>query len=232
YSSRPYEPTVQSHTFANTNFVFYYRRINTLLQSILKCVQDNRGVQRKPAILPISSLAEMDDFENIDDNGFTEVVNYFNYIGGFNLKEAINLCLKEALKDLLTPSFTWWGREGGQRPLYNARIIIAIYGMIFFLSLLTIPYCFNHVLCINCTALHYILFVESMCNNKHFPKPTRSEFQAQAKEALRAAKERARSKVRGPRQRVPNPRDRNFWNDEQEPEQEQDENRDNGNNVK
>jgi len=62
-------------------------------------------------------------------------VNYLHYIGGFNLKEAVNLCLKEALKDSLTPSFTWWGREGGPRPLYNARIIVAIYGTSVFLFL-------------------------------------------------------------------------------------------------
>jgi len=56
-----------------------------------------------------------------------------------------------------------------------------------------------------------------MCKNKHFAKPTRSEFQVQAKEALRAAKERARSRLRGPRARMPNlQRNRDFWNDERE----------------
>lgn len=66
--------------------------------------------------------------------------------------------------------------------------------------------------------MYYILFTEAICNNIHFPKPTRSQFQAQAKEALRAAKERARSKLRGPRARVQNPQNRNFWTDEPEPE--------------
>lgn len=139
-------------------------------------------------------------------------MNYFHYIGGFNLKEATNLCLKEALQDSLTLSFTWWGREE-QRPLYNTRIIIAIYGTNFFLFLL---YHYYHVSLLTvCT--YCILFTDAMCNNKHFP--TRSEFQTQAKEALRAAKERARSRLRGPRARMANPRDRDFWND-QEPEEE------------
>jgi hypothetical protein len=45
------------------------------------------------------------------------------------------------------------------------------------------------------------------------------DFQSQAKEALRAAKERARKKL-GPRARMPpNQRNRNFWNDEAEREQ-------------
>jgi len=132
-------------------------------------------------------------------------VNYLHYIGGFNLKEAVNLCLKEALKDSLTPSFTWWGREGEPRPLYNARIIVAIYGTSVFLFLhvninIIITFLF---LSINCVFLRF--FAKAVCKNRHFQKPTRTEFQTQAKEALRAAKERARSKLLGPRARVPNP---------------------------
>ncbi|XP_036141759.1 uncharacterized protein LOC118645218 [Monomorium pharaonis] len=173
-----------------------FKRTNTLLQNILKCVQpNNHGVPRKPAVRPISSLAEMDDFENMNEDEYNDVVNYLRYIGGFNLKEAVNLCLKETLKDTVTPSFTWWGREkreGAQRPLYNARLIIAIY--------------------------------DAVCKNLHFPKPTRTEFQTQAKEALRAAKERARTKLQGPRARMPVPRNRNFWNDEPEREQEEEAN--------
>nr|XP_012214534.1 PREDICTED: uncharacterized protein LOC105667362 [Linepithema humile] len=106
------------------------KRMNGLLHNLLKCVQSNNDrdrVPRKPACLPISSVIEMDAFEDIDDNDFREVVNYFKYIGGFNLKEAVNLCLKEGLQDSVTPSFTWWGREKDQRPLYNTRFVIAIY---------------------------------------------------------------------------------------------------------
>lgn len=62
-------------------------------------------------------------------------MNYFRYIGGFNLKEAINLYLKESLEDSLTPLFTWFGREEDQRALYNARLTIAIYGTIYLISL-------------------------------------------------------------------------------------------------
>lgn len=49
--------------------------MNTLLQSIYKCVQDRKGVPNKPAVLPISSLAEMDDFENMEENRFIDVVS-------------------------------------------------------------------------------------------------------------------------------------------------------------
>lgn len=54
-----------------------------------------------------------------------------------------------------------------------------------------------------------------MCNNKHFDKPTRSEFQAHMREALRTAKERLRSKTRGHRMQMVNNRNRrNLWSDE------------------
>ena len=50
---------------------------------------------------------------------------YFQHVGGFTAKEAINLSFKEAIKDNLTTKFTWFGREeSGLQPLYNTRIII------------------------------------------------------------------------------------------------------------
>jgi len=52
-----------------------YSRTNTLLEDVLKSIQDHRGVPQKPAILPISSLTEMNDFENIDENRYTNVVS-------------------------------------------------------------------------------------------------------------------------------------------------------------
>jgi len=55
-----------------------------------------------------------------------------------------------------------------------------------------------------------------LIQNKHFEKPTRSEFQAQMREALRMSKERHRSRSRktiphGGGTRV----QRDLWNDEQ-----------------
>jgi len=60
-----------------------------------------------------------------------------------------------------------------------------------------------------------ISFSEAVCNNKHFEKPTRSEFQAQMKKALRTAKERLRSKMRPRKQFVTDVTiRRNMWNDD------------------
>ncbi|GAB1867451.1 DUF4806 domain-containing protein [Camponotus japonicus] len=162
------------------------KRMNGLLEKILKCVQNRNSIAQKPAILPISTLDQMDAFQNIDDNGYSDVVNYFQYIGGFHLKEAVNLCFKEGFADQLTRTFTWWGREEGQRPLYNARFIMAIY--------------------------------EAICRNRHFQRPTRAEFQTQMRDTLRVAKDRYRSRMRGPRaRRVGAPRvNRDFWEEEEE----------------
>jgi len=60
-------------------------------------------------------------------------------------------------------------------------------------------------------------FSEAVCTNRHFEKPTRSEFQMQFREALRTAKERLRHRLRGSRIR-PNNRERinrRLWSDEQ-----------------
>jgi len=57
-------------------------------------------------------------------------VDYLRYVGGFSVKEAVNLSFKEVINDSLMTAFTWFGREQGPQPLYKTRIIMAIYGMI------------------------------------------------------------------------------------------------------
>lgn len=49
--------------------------MNTLLQSILKYVQNRNRVTCKPSSLPIASLEEMDTFEGMDENAYTDVVS-------------------------------------------------------------------------------------------------------------------------------------------------------------
>lgn len=49
--------------------------MNTLLEKILKCVQDRRHPTQKPDILPIASLTEMDRFERIDEEDYSDVVS-------------------------------------------------------------------------------------------------------------------------------------------------------------
>jgi len=94
--------------------------------------------------------------------------------------------------------------------MYNTRFVIAIYGMIF--------YDFWEHICHYHAYFTYnvtcIFFSEAICNNRYFEKPTRSEFQAQMREALRTAKGRLQSKIRGPRKQPGDGINRNFWNDE------------------
>jgi len=66
---------------------------------------------------------------------------------------------------------------------------MGIYGKIFFIFLhITV------VIIIACLGTNNVLlevfFLEAVCSNQHFQKPTRSEFQVQFWEALRTAKER------------------------------------------
>ncbi|EFN78506.1 hypothetical protein EAI_08551 [Harpegnathos saltator] len=69
-------------------------KLDGTLQNILRHVEvhrERRGVPRKPDGLPICDITDFNAFEAIDDDGFTEAVSYLEYIGGFNLKEAVNL---------------------------------------------------------------------------------------------------------------------------------------------
>lgn len=49
--------------------------MNELLEKIYKCVQIRHCTQHKPTALPISSIEEMEVFEQIDDNEYLNVVN-------------------------------------------------------------------------------------------------------------------------------------------------------------
>jgi len=143
-------------------------------------------------------------------------VAYFRNIDGFNLKEAVNLCLKEGLKDSITPSFTWWGREGGQRGLCIILVLLWQYMIRYIFLYLFV----NIFICLTNDSVFCISFSEAVSNNRHFEKPTRSDFQMHMREALRTAKERLRHRLRGSRTQTANfmIRRQDFWNDER-PEQ-------------
>ncbi|KYM96055.1 hypothetical protein ALC62_13288 [Cyphomyrmex costatus] len=105
------------------------------MNCILHCVklkEKRRRALQKPIWLPLSTEAEMQSFEKVNEERYEEVVDYLEYVGGFTVKEAINLAFKEVIKDSLTMLYTWFGRENGPQPLYRTRIIMAIYGTTLF----------------------------------------------------------------------------------------------------
>lgn len=56
--------------------------------------------------------------------------------------------------------------------------------------------------------------VDAACNSRHFNRPTRAEFQAYAREALRSAKQRHRMATHVQRDRQQRARtERDFWKD-------------------
>ncbi|GAB1860703.1 DUF4806 domain-containing protein [Camponotus japonicus] len=101
-------------------------KMYNIMERILKCVQtkqDRRRAVQKPMCLSISTEQEMYAFETINENIYKEV-DYVQYVGGFTVKEAINLSFKEVIKDVTT-AFTWFRREQDQtvvQLLYNKPI--------------------------------------------------------------------------------------------------------------
>ncbi|XP_020298619.1 uncharacterized protein LOC109862867 [Pseudomyrmex gracilis] len=73
----------------------------------------------------------MEDFEKADNRSYKEVVDYLKYVGGFTIKEAVNLSFKEAIKDSVMAIYTWFGREES-KPLCNTKIVTPIYKAVCF----------------------------------------------------------------------------------------------------
>lgn len=92
---------------------------------------------------------------------------------------------------------------------------MAMYGKIFFTSLRILLNIFIRLT--KCNS-----FSEAVSNNQHFQKPTRHDFQAQIREALRTAKERQRHRSRGLHNQIGSRiRQQEFWSDERPEETEQ-----------
>ncbi|KAL0120434.1 hypothetical protein PUN28_008260 [Cardiocondyla obscurior] len=100
-------------------------RQNRLRVYLLIC---RSAVHRKScrSLEKLREIKQLYFFNNYNESS----VNYFHYIGGFNLKEAVNLCVKESLHDSFAPLITWWDREEGKTALYNKRLTKAIYDAI------------------------------------------------------------------------------------------------------
>ncbi|GAB1869106.1 DUF4806 domain-containing protein [Camponotus japonicus] len=107
------------------------QQIHQKLDKVLTQMSNNRRhVPEKPAFLPISSVEDVEIFQTANDEEYMKLVNYLIFIGGFNAKESVNLCFKEIFQDSLMNLYTWFGREDNQRPLYNTRLVNAIYDAI------------------------------------------------------------------------------------------------------
>ncbi|XP_023289650.1 uncharacterized protein LOC105699171 isoform X2 [Orussus abietinus] len=127
-------PAVNSTSFVAVDagaIVAELRKINERLERIERLMrQDGRKGQQstKPDFLPMKTVQEVLAFNNASDERYNEVVRYLEYLGGFTLREALNLCMKELVTDEVTCHFTWWGRDNGT-PLHNTRLAKAIYAV-------------------------------------------------------------------------------------------------------
>ncbi|XP_026669014.1 uncharacterized protein LOC108624572 [Ceratina calcarata] len=96
------------------------------LKQILRLMQAQQGAPTKPMCLPLSSVQEMQNFNEADET-YEATVKYLVYIGGTTVREAVNLSFKEAVADSIATSYSWLGREERNLPLREARICRAIH---------------------------------------------------------------------------------------------------------
>ncbi|XP_033230516.1 uncharacterized protein LOC117181695 [Belonocnema kinseyi] len=161
--------------------------INSRLENIERHMkQEKRKGQApvKPSIIPMQTVQEVTDFDNASDEAYDGLVQYLKYIGGFTLREALNLCMKEVLTNDVASNFTWHGKDTGHAQvgvaLYNRQITNAFY--------------------------------EAVSQSQHFEQPTRAMFASQMREVLRIAKQRLRNTLRKQQvQQTDGDRDEDPW---------------------
>ncbi|XP_036139002.1 uncharacterized protein LOC118644490 [Monomorium pharaonis] len=102
------------------------QRLINIVKDALKINKKSKHPPTKPAVLPISSMEEMETFEGIEQDVYLSVVRYLEFLGGFHVKEVINIFLKEAIQDTLTLCFTWWGNER-RKSFSQTRIVRVIF---------------------------------------------------------------------------------------------------------
>ncbi|XP_033224952.1 uncharacterized protein LOC117177936 isoform X2 [Belonocnema kinseyi] len=128
----------------------------------------------KPSILPLNTVEEVAAFNKIDDATKKAVVSYLGYLGGSNVRESANLCIKETLSGDCVSQFTWLGRDIGRRPIgtpfYNTKLSAVI--------------------------------LEAISSNRSYPVPTKTEYASHMKEALRVAKQRNRNQLLSKKRRT------------------------------
>ncbi|XP_076301879.1 uncharacterized protein LOC143220001 [Lasioglossum baleicum] len=81
---------------------------------------------QRPHWLPLDSQEDIQNFENCPDSDYHSVVGYLHQLGGHSLREAVRACFDDALSGTVALTHTWTGIRG-TRPLYNTRIVRAIY---------------------------------------------------------------------------------------------------------
>ncbi|XP_076299262.1 uncharacterized protein LOC143218132 [Lasioglossum baleicum] len=84
-------------------------KLESMLTKLLKQQQAHDN-PIKPPWLPFTTVAAMQEFEDAKD-AYSELVNYLQYVGGYNLKEAVNLSFKETFDDNLLVCYSWRGMD-------------------------------------------------------------------------------------------------------------------------
>ncbi|XP_031789327.1 uncharacterized protein LOC116418362 [Nasonia vitripennis] len=91
----------------------------------------NSGKKELPKFLPFKTVAELLAFEEISQEDYNDVVDYLEYLGGYNAHDAAAIYLKQCFQPTadLVEKVTWLGsRKNGISALKDTRFVQACEG--------------------------------------------------------------------------------------------------------
>lgn len=117
---------------------------------------------KKPSALPMSSVEEVLQFNDADEETYKSCVQYFGSLGGTSIRKVVRLCIKQVFFGDCINRFTWTGKTVGQQRIFAAFHDTKIANAIF----------------------------DAVRLNRHYSTPTKAEFASHVKEALRIERQR------------------------------------------
>ncbi|XP_039308169.1 uncharacterized protein LOC105207159 [Solenopsis invicta] len=99
--------------------------LNQKLDRILK--RQNNKMPIKPDCIPLNSVEEVQNFNNIDEERYDEVVTYLKFLGGQTLEESVKFCMKQIIMDEALSKYSLWGEKDRNLELYNTQLLYAVY---------------------------------------------------------------------------------------------------------
>ncbi|XP_067212495.1 uncharacterized protein [Linepithema humile] len=103
------------------DFITITQKLDKLLKK-----QSNK-MPMKPHCIPLKSVKEVQNFDNIDEEQYNEVVTYLKYLGGQTLDESVKFCMKQIITDEALNKYSLWGEKDRNLELYNTQLLYAVY---------------------------------------------------------------------------------------------------------
>ncbi|XP_067210484.1 uncharacterized protein [Linepithema humile] len=103
------------------DFITITQKLDKLLKK-----QSNK-MPMKPHCIPLKSVKEVQNFDNIDEEQYNEVVTYLKYLGGQTLDESVKFCMKQIITDEALNKYSLWGEKDRNLELCNTQLLYAVY---------------------------------------------------------------------------------------------------------